>query len=220
MGQNALCGRKNGSGRSAGNVRYAQEQNKRMRDSMKKKRGDFGYIRAKKRNSLIKTGIMALLGIIVFIIGLLLNHMSNQNLFTVIAVLFVLPGAKSLVAFIVLFPYQTTSKELYEKACGKLAEGMTLYSDMVITSSEKVMHLELLAVGNGQVIGLAGRKNQDLSYLRKYLRDGVLNWGTDYKVKVVEGEKNFLADISGVKRLEVNQEEEEKVKSYLTSLIV
>ena len=187
---------------------------------MKKKRGDFGYIRAKKRNSLIKTGIMALLGIIVFIIGLLLNHMSNQNLFTVIAVLFVLPGAKSLVAFIVLFPYQTTSKELYEKACGKLAEGMTLYSDMVITSSEKVMHLELLAVGNGQVIGLAGRKNQDLSYLRKYLRDGVLNWGTDYKVKVVEGEKNFLADISGVKRLEVNQEEEEKVKSYLTSLIV
>lgn len=187
---------------------------------MKIKRGDFGYIRMKKRNSLVKTGIMAVLGIIVFIIGLLLNHMSNQNLFTVIAVLFVLPGAKSLVAFIVLFPYRTTSKELYDRACEKLSEGMVLYSDLVITSSEKVMHLELLAVGNGQVIGLAGKKNQDLSYLRKYLRDGVHNWGTDYKVKVVEGEKNFLAEISNVKPEEVNAEEEEHVKSFLRSLIV
>ena len=187
---------------------------------MKIKRGEFGYIRAKKRNSMIKTAIMALLGIIVFIVGLLLNHMSNQNLFTVLAVLFVLPGAKSLVAFIVLFPYRSVSGELYEKAQEKLSDGMVLYSDMVITSSEKVMHLDLLAVGNGQVIGLAGKKNQDLAYLRKYLRDGVQNWGTDYKVKVVEGEKNFLAEISNVKVEEVNAEEEEHVKSFLTSLIV
>lgn len=187
---------------------------------MKIKRGDFGYIRAKKRNSLMKTGVMALLGIAVFIIGLLLNHMSNQNLFTVIAVLFVLPGAKSMVAFIVLFPYKTVSKELYENAQEKLSDGMTLYSDLVITSSEKVMHLDLLAVGNGQVIGLAGKKNPDISYLRKYVRDGVLNWGTDYKVKIVEGEKNFLAEIANVKMVEQDEEEEKNVKSYLTSLIV
>lgn len=168
----------------------------------------------------MKTGVMALLGIAVFIIGLLLNHMSNQNLFTVIAVLFVLPGAKSMVAFIVLFPYKTVSKELYENAQEKLSDGMTLYSDLVITSSEKVMHLDLLAVGNGQVIGLAGKKNPDISYLRKYVRDGVLNWGTDYKVKIVEGEKNFLAEIANVKMVEQDEEEEKNVKSYLTSLIV
>lgn len=187
---------------------------------MKIKRGDFGYIKAKKRSSLVKTGLMAILGIVVFMIGLFLNHMSNQNLFTVIAVLFVLPGAKSLVAFIVLFPYKSAPGELYEKAREKLSEGMTLYSDLVITSSEKVMHLDLLAVGNGQVIGLIGKKDQDISYMRKYLRDGVHNWGTDYKVKIVEGEKNFLAEISNVKLEKMNEEEEENVKSYLTSLIV
>ena len=187
---------------------------------MKIKRGDYGYIRARKRNALIKTILMALIGAAIFIAGLFLNKMSNKNIFTVIAVLFVLPVAKSLVAFIVLFPYRTVSKELYEKTQAKLPKGMTLYADLVITSSEKVMHLDLLAVGNGQVIGILGKGRQELSYVRKYLRDGIHNWGEDYKVKIVEGERNFLAELSSVPEEEVDGEEEEKVKSYLISLIV
>ena len=188
---------------------------------MKAKRGDYGYIKVRKRNAVLKTVLLALIGIAVFVTGLLLNKMSNKNIFTVIAVLFVLPGAKSLVAFIVLFPYRTVSEELYKKAEGRLVSGMMLYADLVITSSEKVMHLDLLAVGNGQVIGLLGSKKQDISYVRKYLRDGVHNWGTDYKVKIVEEENIFLTELSNVIVVEeVNAEEEENVKTYLRSLIV
>lgn len=127
---------------------------------MKIERGDFGYIQARKRKALLGTILMAVIGVAIFVTGLLLNKMSNRNVFTIIAVLFVLPGAKFLVAYIVTFPYQSVSRERYDKVKSALTENMTLYTDLVITSSEKVMHLDFIAVGNGQVIGLVGPKSR------------------------------------------------------------
>ena len=187
---------------------------------MRVQRGEFGYIRARKRRALFGTIWMALLGIAVFLTGLFLNKMSNRNIFTVIAVLFVLPGAKYLVAYIVTFPYHSVEKERYEKAKQVLSEGMELYTDLVITSPEKVMHLDFAAVGNGHVICLLGQRKQEISYVRKYLSQGVHNWGSGYKVKIVDSEKMFLRELADVKPCEVDEEEEQHVKSYLTSLIV
>ena len=50
------------------------------------------------------------------------------------------------------------------------------------------MHLDLAAVGNGQVICLLGQGKQELNYVRKYLTEGVHNWGRNYKVIVVDSE--------------------------------
>lgn len=187
---------------------------------MKVKRGEFGYLKYKKRVSLFGVLLMLVLGISVFVAGLLLNDMSNRNIFTVIAVLFVLPGAKYLVALIVSFPYKPVTKERYEKVRSQVSEGAVLYTDLVITSSEKVMHLDFVVVGNGQVIGLLGNGKQELTYVRPYLTKGVANWGSDYKVKIFDSEKKFLAELSNMKEKEVDQEEEANVKSYITSLIV
>ena len=187
---------------------------------MKIERGDFGYIQARKRKALLGTILMAVIGVAIFVTGLLLNKMSNRSVFTIIAVLFVLPGAKFLVAYIVTFPYQSVSRERYDKVKSALTENMTLYTDLVITSSEKVMHLDFIAVGNGQVIGLVGPKKQDIAYIRKYLTGGVQNWGTGYKVKIVDNEKTFLGELSRVEACEVDPKEEKEVKSFVTSLVV
>ncbi len=187
---------------------------------MKVQRGEFGYIKARKRKALIGALLMALLGITVFVAGLLLNKMSNRNIFTVIAILFVLPGAKYLVALIVTFPYHSVEKERFDEVKKVLPEKMELYTDLVITSPEKVMHLDFIAVGNGQVIGLLGDGKQELSYVRKYLTGGVQNWGSGYKVKIVDSEKTFLGEIAKVEPREMEEEEESHVKSYLLSLIV
>ena len=186
---------------------------------MNKKRGEYGYIAARKKKTLLGTIIIALIGVAIFLVGLFLNKMSNRNLFTIIAVLAVLPAAK-LVAFIVLFPFKTTQKERYQKAKDMIGEEMKLYSDLVITSPEKIMHLDLAAVGNGQVICLLGQGKQGLNYVRKYLTEGVHNWGRNYKVKVVDSEKTFLGELSKVQPVEVDRDEEDKVNSYLLSLIV
>ena len=70
--------------------------------------------------------------------------MSNRNIFTVVAVLFALPGAKFLVAFIVAFPYHTVGKNSMTKSKPHHFGGMELYTDLVITSSEKVMSLDFV----------------------------------------------------------------------------
>ena len=187
---------------------------------MKISKGDRGYIEAKKKRSILLTLLMALLGIVVFLVGFFLNEMSNRNIFTVAAILFVLPGAKFLVGFIVVFPYRSVSRERYEKIKNHTGEGMQLYTDMVITSSDKVMNLDFAVVGNKQVICLVGKSGQDIGCIRKYLSDGVSNWGSGYKVKVVESEKIFINELDAVNIVETDSEEEDNVKSFLTSLIV
>lgn len=187
---------------------------------MKAKKGEFGYIDGRKKRALLGVLSMAAVGVSIFLLGLFLNKMSNRNIFTVIAVLFALPGARFLVSLIVMLPYHSLSRERYEKVREKLAPGAVLYADLVITSPEKVMHLDFAVVGNGQVLALLGEGRQELSYVKKYLTEGVRNWGNGYAVKVVESEKAFLADVSAMAEKDVDEAEEAKVRSYLVSLIV
>ncbi|MCH5267516.1 MAG: hypothetical protein J1E62_04145 [Lachnospiraceae bacterium] len=188
------------------------------------KRGEYGYIRAKKKKTALFTVIYAAVAIGIYVLGLFLNHMSRQNIFTVIAVLGVLPTVKQIVGFIVIVPYASVSKEQYDKVCAVVPEGMELLTDLVITSPDKIMHLDYMAVGNKQVIALLGNGKQEISYVREYLSKGVANWGTGYKVKIVEQEKKFLRELSDVvpesAMSENEKEEEEHVRSYLMSLIV
>ncbi|MFG6329401.1 MAG: hypothetical protein K1W06_08035 [Lachnospiraceae bacterium] len=187
---------------------------------MKIQKGDYGYINNRKKKALTGVVLMVASGLAVFIAGLLLNKMSNRNIFSVIAVLFVLPGAKYLVRFIITFPYHSSDRKTYDKIKEHTNSKMQLYADMLITSSEKIMFLDFIAAGNKYVIALASSKNQDIQYIKKYLSDGVHNWGDGYKVKVLDNEKNFLREIDNVKIQETDKEEEANVKSYLTSLVV
>lgn len=187
---------------------------------MKVKKGDYGYLNNRKKRALIGVFAMIVAALAVFIIGLLLNKMSNRNIFSVIAVLFVLPGAKFLVRFIVTFPYYSMDMPMYERAKKHTDGKMELYSDMLITSSEKIMYLGFIAIGNKCVVALLGNGKQEIAYIRKYLSDGVRNWGEGYKVKVFEDEKSFLKEIDSIKTEDVNEEEEQNVKSYLISLVV
>ena len=198
-----------------------------MRLHMKVKKGNFGYIQSKKRHCIYMALAMVLIGVAVFCLGLFLNKMSNRNIFTVIAVLFSLPFAKFLVGLIVVFPYQSVERERFEYISQGVPVGMELYTDLVITSSDKVMHLDFILVGEKQVLGLVGKEGQDIGYIRSYLTEGVHNWASDYKVKIVDSEKIFQQEMSKIAARDasqdmsdVEQEKEDNVKSYLKSLIV
>lgn len=187
---------------------------------MKVKKGEFGYLNRRKRGALLGIIFLAAIALAIYIAGLLLNKMSNRNVFTIIAILFALPIAKQIVAVIVLFPYHSVGQERYRKVVDQLPERMELMTDLVITSSEHVMHLDFLVLGQNQVVGMLGDGNQQLSEVRSYLKNGVHNWGSDYKVKIVESEKLFLQELRNLSEAETDQEEEERVRSYLHSLIV
>lgn len=189
---------------------------------MKPERGTYGYIREKKKSQFIGLVLMIILGIGIFVAGLLLNKMSKANIFTVLAVLCVLPGANYLTKLIVLFPYHTPKQEWHDKVKGMLPQDMVLFCDMVITSSEKVMNLDFVIVSDDSVIGLAGKKGQDISYINQYLTKGVRNWGSSYRIKICDTYESFIREVKNVRKQGSagGSGEKEEVLSYIRSLIV
>ncbi|MGN0505780.1 MAG: hypothetical protein ACI4FZ_04420 [Lachnospiraceae bacterium] len=136
---------------------------------MKAERGEYGYLKLRKKQALCHTLLMAGIGVVIFLLGLLLNKMEATNIFTVAAVLMVLPAAKSLVAVIVLAPYRETKKEDKERLDTYAMSGDTILYDVVFTSSEKVMHLTQVYVTGHQIIGISLRQKDDLKAATEYL---------------------------------------------------
>lgn len=183
-------------------------------------RGEFGYLHQRKKRIWISVVILFLIGVAFFVTGLLLNHMSRKNMFSLLAALSVLPWAKQMVALVVLFPRKSVSKERYDKIMDVLPEGTKLLSNMYISSPEKIMELDFIVMGQKQVIGLIGSKEKDVKTVKEYLTKGIRNWGDEYRVKIVEKETQFLDEIEHMQQREVDEEEEEKVESFLRSLVV
>lgn len=177
--------------------------------------GGFGYIKNRKRKYINKTLLFIGLGIFIFLIGYFLNEQSNRNVFTILAILMVLPGAKALVGYIVFHPFKSVSKEryqsVYEMVKANLPESkaieetmidtimkedvMNLYTDVVFTSPEKVMNLDFLVVSNSRMIGLVGSKKQKIEVLQDYMQKCMTGRKLPFGVKLYEDEKNFLSAV-------------------------
>ena len=156
-------------------------------------RGSFEYIKKKKKKHMSAMLLQILAGVIIFVIGLLLNKYDKANICTVVAILMVLPAAKHLVEFIVMFPYKSVTRERYDKVMELAGENAVVMTDMVITSPEKVMDLDFVIITDNQVLGLIGKKGQDAGYIEKYLKDSLKNNGLEeFTVKIFEDEDKFI----------------------------
>lgn len=192
-----------------------------MRERGKKsnpKKGEWGYIDLRKRHYIYKTILFIAIGLGIFIFGLLMNKMSNRNIFTVLAILMVLPGGKALVEAVVFFPFHTMDESRYQAVKSQAGENRILYTDIVLTSREKVMNLNFMTLGNGSIIGLAGGKGQDAAYIGEFLLKGVKQLDNGYTVKIFTEEAKFLHAMGSAKP--ATPDEAEEAVAYLKSLMV
>ena len=183
-------------------------------------KGKFGYLAKEKKKQLIKLLVLIAVALAIFTLGYFLNKRETANVFTILAILFVLPGARTLVNLIVLLPYRSITRTEYDEVM-KYTEGTDIvFTDLVITSEQKVMNLHFLIVRNNQVLGLLGRAGQDVKYIREYLLKGLKSRALLYQVKVVEDKGAFIKQLSKIPNMEVRTTEQEELVSYLRSLIV
>ena len=187
---------------------------------MKYKKSEWGYIKKKKRAMILYTLVFAVIIAAIYLTGYYLNDKSNASVWTVAAIVLVLPAAKFFVSFLVLFPYKTPDKEKWNEINEVLKSGSSLWSDLVITSQEKVMNLDFLVISHHSVLAVLGNEKQELSYVRLYLSKGVHNFADGYQVKVYENYEGFLKAVKALDDREDNREEKEKAEGYLMSLIV
>ncbi len=190
----------------------------------RKEKCEYGYVRSQKKRMLFGALLMIAIGVAIFILGLLLNKFEKANVFTIIAVLFVLPMARYLTSWIVLLPFRTPEEALYERVREQLPEGAVLLSDYVFTSGERVMGLAFLVLTDNEYIGLGARKNEKLPKMKEYLSDALKKRAIPGKFVLCGEEEEFFAKlkkVSEVKRTkEERQEERQELLDFLRSLSV
>lgn len=155
-------------------------------------RGSFGYIKKKKMRHTGMILLLILIGLVILISGILI-YKKKQNIFTVMALLMILPAARHLVTVIIMFPYRSVSKERYNKIVELAGDNAVVMTDMVITSPEKVMNLDFVVITDNQLLGLVGKEGQDVKYIENYLKDSLKNNKLEeFTVKVFEDEKQYV----------------------------
>ena len=188
----------------------------------KLERGEYGYLKYKKQKALFGTILMTLIGIAIFIVGLLLNKMEATNIFTVIAVCMVMPAAKYFVTYVILFPYKPTDLKTGERLASYAKEEDTVFYDAVFTSSEKVMHLDCIYVAGHQIIGYTSRKKDNIGTIQEYFNKELKNRCIAYSVYIATEEKQIKdrMKLRGEKAEEQNTDAKEEVLTMLRTFIV
>lgn len=112
-----------------------------------------GYLSNRKQKLFINVALNIVAAVIIFIVGLFLNKMQPRNIFSVLALLFILPVGRSLATLFILLPFKELKNDKLVKVENSIkGKGVLLYSP-VFTSLEHVMHLDLIAVFKGRILG-------------------------------------------------------------------
>lgn len=155
-------------------------------------KGQRGYISCMKRHYLVFSLLILLFAAGLFILGLLLNNYNKGNIFTIIAAVMVLPMARTATLFVLFFPFRDADDETCELVAKTAKSGSLIYTDVVVTSTEKAMGFASVVVTGSKVIVLTGREKEDPFKAQEYLADLVRRRGFDYKVTVTEDRQRFL----------------------------
>lgn len=185
---------------------------------MRIEKGNPGYIKNQKKIHIMWLVGIVLVAIAIFAAGYLWTK-TRANVFTVMAILMALPGAKRVVALAVILPKKGIEKSRYDKIKEIVGEGILL-TDYVFTSTEKIMHLDVLFIKNGNVLAIPASSKQDLVYMKKYLTDSVHKIAPSFHVTVVENEEKLQKKLDKLTKVEATPAREEKLLEYLMSLAV
>lgn len=165
-----------------------------------KNKGTYGYLKKQP----IKIGLFALLLIafsgFIFLFGYFKSH-DVKNIFTVIGVLGMLPGAKAIVSFIMQLKAEKFScpKELFDK-CDSLLKnsGLSYGYDFYLTSYKINYPIPVCVVCDKSVICYLNMKNETGScseHINKYLQSNAIE---GYKAYVFDNEDKFIRRIGDV----------------------
>lgn len=183
---------------------------------MKIERGSYGYVSALKlRKLLLAIGLFAV-SIALVIAGYIISGKTRESILTVLGIVSVLPAAKVLVSYIILFPYKTFSKEEYEKIKAFDTSGLALY-DFVMSSPEKIMNIYALVPTVDKVFLLIGKENKEPEYTRTYVAK-ILKGKLLVKEVVVVKSADELIEKATRPLLEVDDEEKcalQEIKYYM-----
>lgn len=184
-----------------------------------------GYLSNRKQKLFINVALNIAAAVIIFIVGLFLNKMQPRNIFSVLALLFILPVGRSLATLFILLPFKELKNDKLVKVENSIkGKGVLLYSP-VFTSPEHVMHLDLIAVFKGRMLGYKEKMGtsvrNEYDYKKKteaaanYIDKHLKNQGRGDKLVVYDDIEKF---VKAFPEKILSEEEMNEVRSFVETM--
>lgn len=183
-------------------------------------RCEYGRIRSEKRRLFIGVLSMIAIGVAIFVLGLFLNKFEKRNIFTVVAVLFVLPMARYLATLLIMLPHKTPERALYEQVKTVIPRGSILLSDYLFTSSERAMGVSFLVLTGHELIGLVERNKEKTDKITVFLSGELKKREIPGKVVLYEDANRFTDALKRIPEATRTEEEMKELLEFLRSLAV
>lgn len=155
-------------------------------------KGTPGYLRYEQKKRTVITIIMFGISLLIFFTGLIQTG-TRKNLFTLVAILGVLPAAKAAVNMIMVLLQKPAEQEIVEQTREKAKDLVTSY-EMVVTAYEGSMPLDAMVVCGNQVVCYSSRGKKDkFEFMEKHMSEILKENGYhSVKVKIFQDKKHYL----------------------------
>ncbi|MBR6637890.1 MAG: hypothetical protein IKK96_03415 [Lachnospiraceae bacterium] len=135
---------------------------------------------------------------------------SRENLLTVVAVVGVLPAAKSLIACIMIWPHKSQTKEAYDEVCGAAGDTCVVLTELVLTTTERIMPIDFIVVKENHIVGFASNPKCDIQFTDKFLTENMQLNGHKVSVKIMNNKSKFLMRVKELADKEITEEQVQK----------
>lgn len=171
-----------------------------------KNKGTFGYIAHRKKAEVIKTVIMFLIPLSLFLAGLIATK-SRLNVLTIVAVLGMLPASKSAVLMIMYLKGHGITQEDYALYAPCMKDMICSY-DNIFTTYEKAYEIPALVVRGGNICGISAARYDKIHDLEKHIENCVRQEGYSVNVKFFDKKEAFLERLKSISALSESEKEE------------
>lgn len=191
------------------------------------KKGSYGYIKNKRKKLILWLILDVVVAVGIFVLGLFLNKFSNKNIFTIIAMLFTLPGAKIFVSLVVIFPYKGFTKEVYDKVRKVTYNSEAVLYDLVLTSPERVMYIKSMAITDDEYVIVPDDKmikakdsKEYIEHMKKYVGKHMSNYGFEKNVIIVKDEDKYIDKLEKISYQLDNDKVEDSLHKIINTLLI
>ncbi|MBR0399167.1 MAG: hypothetical protein IJI10_13055 [Eubacterium sp.] len=165
---------------------------------MKGQKGEYGYIKRQKRVRLIRTVLFFVAAFAVFFAGVYLNHGDKRSIYTVIAMVGVIPAAMAAVSAIMIWLRPSMDAELYRRISSVSGNLQMLY-ELFLTTREKNLYLDAAVITGDQVVAYTHEdvSTADLHFFEEHITRSLRTSGLKRSVKIFDSgnQKQFLSRI-------------------------
>ena len=176
-----------------------------MKYALRELKGTHGYIRKQLIFEMIKTIILFVMALGIFFIGYYTLH-TKKSLWSILAVLALLPASKSLVGVIMLARFKSLPNETYERYVKAIGPIPALYEN-ILTTSDRSYFVPVICIASQSLA--AFMPEGDAKALKAHLENVLRTAGHSVTVKVFDREDAFFERLS-----QLNEKAAEEGKTY------